>query len=199
MIDPKKLAEQQKHSLKGLKGAPSQWLQRFSPLYVKGGNVLDFACGCGRNDRYLSSLGMNVTASDIDERVYPYLEDILGLKFILTDLEDAPWPFEKESFDLIVVNFYLYRPRLKDLASLLKPGGYLVYETFMRPYPEFDGNRARNDDFNLKPLELPDTFRDILSTVAYEETLGEGTDCFQRYIGRKFIKGLNQPVRIINF
>ena len=45
------------HSLKGLKGQPSKWLERFSRLFPKNAKVLDLACGCGRNTKYLSKMG----------------------------------------------------------------------------------------------------------------------------------------------
>ena len=32
------------HSLKGLKGQPSKWLERFSRLFPKNAKVLDLAC-----------------------------------------------------------------------------------------------------------------------------------------------------------
>ncbi len=53
------------HLLKGLKGAPSEWVKRFIPKLPKGGRVLDLACGCGRNTRLLASCGFEVVGADI--------------------------------------------------------------------------------------------------------------------------------------
>jgi SAM-dependent methyltransferase len=184
------------HRIKGLKGDPSKWLERFLPLLPAGAKVLDYACGAARNDRLLSKAGFLVTAADIDPRVAPYAEVIPNTTFVCTDLEHAPWPFAPESFDLVLVNYYLFRPRLKEIANLIKPGGWLIYETFMKPYPEFDKNRARNDDFILRPMELPQTFAGLLDCIAYEESLIDAGDCVQHYLGRKALNGRFEPVTL---
>ena len=112
------------------------------------------------------------------------------------DLEGSPWPFEEEVFDVIVVSFYLERSLFPHLVKSLKQGGYLLYETFMLPFEGFDGNRAKNPDFVLNPLELIDAFRDSLEVFAYEESLIEKGDCLQRFLARKRIAGKNVPVML---
>ena len=47
------------------------------------------------------------------------------------DLEGAPWPFTAGSFDAVVVANYLHRPLFAPIAVSLRPGGLLIYETFM--------------------------------------------------------------------
>lgn len=181
------------HSLKGLHGSPSVWLERFINLFTPT-KVLDLACGCGRNTAYLASWGNEVTAVDVDDRVGPYIRKIPNTRFICANLESEEWPLGEMKFGAIVVNFYLYRPILPKLADMLLPGGYLIYETFMMPYQGFDGNRAKNGDFVLKPLELVERYQTTLSTIAYEQTLSEKGDCFQRYLGRKPINSFDYPV-----
>lgn len=183
------------HTLKGLGGRPSLWLERFTHLFPKGAKVLDLACGCARNTNLLVQGGFDVTGCDIDERCAPFVEKA-GANFIRADLEGDPWPFKPAAFDVIVVEFYLWRKLFPDIEATLKDGGFLVYETFMMPYAGFVGNRAKNPDFVLKPLELPLAFRNSLETVAYEESLSEKGDCFQKYLGRKFVGGVNCPVLV---
>ena len=65
---------------------------------------------------------------------------------------------------------------------------------FRSPFEGFDGNRAKSPDFVLEPLELIDAFRDTLEVFAYEESLIEKGDCFQRFVARKPINGKNVPV-----
>ncbi len=185
--------------LKGLKGSPSTWLERFISLIPTGGTVLDYACGAARNDGYMASWGLKVTGVDKDERCKPYVLAYPNTTFIQADLENGEWPFTDESFDAVLVNFYLYRPVLPKLPGLLKPGGYLLYETFMLPYEGFDGNRAKSKAFALEPLELVDTFRKDLEILAYEETLCDKGDCFQRILARKPIDGKNVPVLLPQF
>lgn len=200
MGDTSSLTTQLKeHSLKGLHGTPSAWLERFVPLFVPGGSVLDLACGCGRNIGYLAGWGFKVTGVDIDERCRPYVEEFPNAKFFQMDVEVQPWPLKGTTFDVVLVNFFLSRKILPFIPSLLNPGGYLVYETFVMPYEGFDGNRAKNADFVLSPLELVDSFRKDLSILAYEQTLGEKGDCFERILARKAVDNINLPVRLFTF
>lgn len=176
------------HSLKGLKGAPSEWVKRFVSKLPKGGRVLDLACGCGRNTRLLASCGFEVVGADIDERCRPYIEAIPGAVFVQADFEGSPWPFEPKSFDAVLVSFYLERRLYQNLFEVLKDDGYLIYETFMLPYPGFDGNRAKNPDFVLKPLELIDVYRDQMEILAYGQEFGEKGDCFQQFLAQKSLR-----------
>ena len=108
------------HAVKGLNAEPSAWIKRFCPLFSPNAKVLDMACGAGRNTKLLASFGNQVTSLDIDERCRPYIEVIPGATFMQADLEGAPWPFEDEVFDVIVVSFYLER-------SLFPQAGRIPY------------------------------------------------------------------------
>ncbi len=53
----------------------------------------------------------------------------------------------------------------------------------------------------LKPLELIDAFRETMEVFAYEESLIEKGDCFQRFAARKPINGKKcsgDPAKRIN-
>lgn len=69
----------------------------------------------------------------------------------------------------------------------------------MMPYQGFDGNRAKNCDFILNPLELADVYRNTMAVLAYEETLSEKGDCFQKILCRKPIDGKNLPVALYDY
>jgi len=142
---------------------PSPWIVRFAPLIKTGGTALDLAAGGGRHTRHLASLGLKVTAAD------KVTEPLAGIdaEIIEADLEDGgPWPFEKRTFDGIVVTNYLYRPTLENLLANLAPGGVLIYETFARGNELFA--RPRNPDHLLKSGELLELVRGRLQVVAYE-------------------------------
>jgi hypothetical protein len=65
------------------------------------------------------------------------------------DLEDTNiWGFADDGFDIVIVANYLYRPRLDDLLGLVRPGGYLAYETFATGNEVF--GRPSNPDFLLQ-------------------------------------------------
>lgn len=150
-----------------LDAPPSPWVQRFARRIAVGGTALDVASGCGRNTRYLRSLGYRVVSVDIDTSK---LVDLLGddrVRVLETDLEGARWPFAGQSFDGVVVTNYLYRPHLADLLASLAPAGVLIYETFAHGNEKH--GRPRNPDFLLRPGELHELCAPQMEIIAYEE------------------------------
>ncbi len=90
----------------------------------------------------------------------------------VVDLESGPWPFNGERFDAVVVANYLFRPRFDLLASLIAPGGLLVYETFARGNERY--GRPSNPAFLLETGELLDRSRRAgLTVLAYETGLAQ--------------------------
>ena len=147
--------------------SPSPWVRRFAPLIPASGVVLDIACGSGRHARLLADMRYRVEAVDRDKAAVALLAGVPGITTRLADLEQQPWPYSPSSFDGVVVTNYLYRPRFDALINLLKPGGVLIYETFMV------GNEAlgkpSNPDYLLRPHELLERVRGRLDVVAFEQ------------------------------
>lgn len=110
-------------------GLPSQWLQRWQHLLPDNARVLDVACGAGRHTRHLLSLGHQVTAVDRDAQALAHLQSTTAI-CVLADLEQGGWPFSAQAFDAVVMTNYLWRPLFGPIISSLKPGGFLVFETF---------------------------------------------------------------------
>lgn len=136
--------------------APSDWMIRHAPRIAPGGKVLDLACGAGRNTRWMAQNGWQVLAVDRDEVALQALRGMPGVSVMVADLEAAPWPFEQQHFDGIVVCRYLHRPLLPLISASLKPGGILIYETFMQGQERL--GRPTNPDFLLQPDELAASF-----------------------------------------
>lgn len=126
------------------------------------GIALDVAAGYGRNALYLAAQGFTVEAIDRDDRALATIaaaateRDLPTLSVHQVDLEvnpAAPPDLGKERYDAILVFLYLYRPLFPALLQALKPGGVLVYETFLidnhlrRQHP-------RRREFCLEPNEL---------------------------------------------
>ncbi len=129
---------------------PSPWVLRWSHLARDGGSALDVACGSGRHMRWLAEHGHPVTGVD---RAEAALRSAAAFgRTVLADIENGPWPFAGESYDLVVVTNYLWRPRLPDIVAVLAPGGVLLYETFAAGN-ETVGKPSR-PDFLLQPGEL---------------------------------------------
>jgi SAM-dependent methyltransferase len=188
-------SEEYRHSkLKGRHGTPSDWIRKFSVLLPDHAEVLDLGCGCGRNTNYLASMGFEVTCCDREPGVEPYLARVPNIHFINTDLENEPWPFGGKQFDAVILTFFLLRGREKDICSVIKPGGFLLYETFMLPYPGYTGNGMRDPRFYLKPLEFVDSFRNDLAICSYQQTQHGDGPCLQQLLARKPVDGKADPV-----
>jgi len=132
-----------------------------------GAQVLDLACGSGRHARALAALGCRVDAIDRDPQCMASLQGIEGIRFDCSDLETEHWPVVADRYDAIVVANYLYRPRLLQLASSLRDGGLLLYETFAAGNERF--GRPSHPDYLLSPFELARTFAPVLHVLAFED------------------------------
>jgi SAM-dependent methyltransferase len=146
---------------------PSAWVRRFAPLMPTGGVVLDVASGSGRHARWLAGSGYRVEAVDRDAQALAALEGVTGLVTRVADLENDRWPYGIADFDAVVVTNYLYRPRFDRLIDVVKPGGLLIYETFMLGNEVF--GKPSNPDFLLRLGELLDRVRPRLTVVAFEQ------------------------------
>jgi SAM-dependent methyltransferase len=147
---------------------PSAWVERFAPL-VPGGEVLDLACGSGRQARHQAAQGHPVVAVDRDAAALAAAAGD-GIVTSQIDLEEegAGWPFGPQRFAGIIVTNYLHRPLLAEMLGSLAPNGMLIYETFA------DGNAAfgkpSNPDFLLQPGELLELARmQGLRVIAFED------------------------------
>jgi SAM-dependent methyltransferase len=147
--------------------SPSPWVLRWAPLVRAGSEVLDLACGHGRNARHFASRGCRLLAVDRDEAALATLTGVTGVVTRAADLEGAAWPFASMTFDAVVVTNYLHRPLFGPILAALRPAGILIYETFMVGNERF--GRPSNPAFLLQPGELLDVVRGQLEVVAFEQ------------------------------
>lgn len=145
----------------------SPWVQRFAPLIPHGGTVLDLACGRGRHARLLAAMGYRVEAVDQDATALASLSSVAGITARMADLETGAWSCGTGRFDGIVVTHYLFRPLFGALIDALKPGGVLIYETFMAGNEAF--GKPSNPEFLLQAGELLERVQPALSVVAFEQ------------------------------
>lgn len=151
---------------------PSGWVRRFASLIRPGGEVLDLACGAGRHARWLAARGFAVDAVDRDADSIAGLGAAANVRPLVADLQGASWPYGGRSWDAILVANYLHRPLFPVLMASLRPGGVLIYETFMAGNERF--GRPSNPAFLLRPGELLETVRGALTVVAFEQgVMGE--------------------------
>lgn len=147
---------------------PSDWVQRWQHLMPAGGRVLDVACGAGRHMAWLSQKGYVCTG--IDRSAEALSAASRHGRTVQADIEGGPWPLIKnglpQTFDVVLVTNYLWRPLFPVLLQSLASGGLLLYETFAQGN-ETVGKPSR-PDFLLQSGELLRLCQD-LRIVAFEE------------------------------
>ena len=131
----------------------SNWVKYcIGELPFKQGYILDLACGKGRHSIFLSNLGYNVVAADIDQDKLNYFNGKLIQKRVI-DVENINnWPLEKKKFNAIIVTNFLNRTIFPLIISSIKKGGYLIYETFSEGHQKIGS--PTNPKYILKPREL---------------------------------------------
>lgn len=143
--------------------AASAWLTEHLALLPRSGRALDAACGDGRNALALARHGLDVDAVDVSDVTIAALraaapERAPGVRPRVVDLEHDP--LDSEAYD-VVVNFnYLQRDLFAALAGALRPGGWLVFETFGPAHLDELGRRV-NPAYVLRPNELLQAFGEL--------------------------------------
>ena len=140
--------------------APSDWLVEHGSLLGGGGRALDVACGDGRNALYLARLGFEVDAVDVSDVTIDALraaapERAPAVHPRVVDLEREP--LAEGEYDVVVSFNYLQRDLFGALERALRPGGWLVVETFSRAHIDELGKRM-NPAYVLDDNELLRSF-----------------------------------------
>jgi SAM-dependent methyltransferase len=153
--------------------------------------VLDLACGRGRHALAAARTGRFVIALDrsrarLAELAGTARASALHVHPLLADVEaNDTIPLASASCGAVLVFRYLHRPLAPEIVRVLRPGGLLLYETFMRKHREI-AEHPRNPAFLLEPGELPRLFS-TLETLRAEEALVEAPapEAVARLVARK--------------
>ncbi len=159
---------------------PSSAVEIFKEKYVQLINTnkdvskkslkgLDLACGAGRDSIFMAVDGWDMTAVDYMPSALLRVNSLAEnnqckIKTIELDLEkielnddESPFlPTWKGYYDLVIVSRYLHRPLLKHIDRLLKPSGFIVYQTFLEGCEKFGS--PKNPRYLLKYGELANAF-----------------------------------------
>ena len=131
--------------------------------------ALDLACGCGRDLVFLALrdwgrvVGIDYLPEQLERtkqlsRNHQVKDGKIEL--VERDLEASGLPLLEfpGTCHLVTVARYLHRPHFAELKKLLKPGGILVYHTFMKGCENSAIGRPRRPQFLLQPGELAENF-----------------------------------------
>ena len=139
------------------------------------GDALDLACGRGANAIRLAQAGLRVTAWDLSAVAIERLNSTARTQrvSITAGVRDViARPPEPESFDLILVSYFLERSLAPAIMRALSPGGLLYYQTFSVNAVSDSG--PSNPAFRLQDNELLALFRPLKVRFYREEgRLGE--------------------------
>lgn len=122
---------------------------------LPGGRALEIACGDGRNALWLARQGFAVDAIDVAFAGLARLaaaarREGLPIQPIQADLEHFPLP--EARYAVVVNTRYLQRSLFASLRRAVRPGGVIVFETFLRDQAGL--GHPRNPAFLLEPGEL---------------------------------------------
>ena len=138
------------------------------------GRVLDIAAGAGRNGLFLARRGDIVEAIDISltalRRACAAAQaEGLQLFAVQADLEAFRLPTDR--YDAAINIRYLQRSLFEPLQRAVKPGGVIVFETFL--IDQCTIGHPRNPAFLLQHGELRSAFTAACELLVYEEGLME--------------------------
>ena len=140
-------------------------MARVVSLHNLRGHALDLACGVGQNAIWLARQGLTVDAVDISpvgiERGRASAAQAgVSVNFILADLD--VWSPQPDCYDLVIGFRFLNRALWPRLRIALRPGGWLIYQTYNVRKLLHAGNSAAEfpAEYLLALGELQDTFAD---------------------------------------
>ena len=128
------------------------------------------------------SKGIDISAEDVNNALALAKESNVLIQAEVVDLE-SDFIIKQGYYDVIICFNYLQRSRIPQIKGGLRPGGVIVYETFIIDQATLFG-KPRNPDFLLKHNELLDMFRDF-RCLRYREGIIEGQKAVASIIAEK--------------
>lgn len=166
---------------------PHQLLLDTLPHLPRRGIALDAAAGVGRDSRGLAAHGLRVVAADISLvalRLNQRRARSLSLPISCVNADMSNFRLSPGSCDVIVNFYFLERAALPMYRSALKPGGWLIFETFVTGFDDLP-----HPDYYLQPGELRAAFPGWETVSRAQEmvppTEGHGLRAVERWVARK--------------
>jgi 2-polyprenyl-3-methyl-5-hydroxy-6-metoxy-1,4-benzoquinol methylase len=142
----------------------------------------------GHNSIWLAQNGWDVDAVDVSDRGLLLADEVaranrVHVQWIAADVDF--WRAEVQAYDVALVFRFLERestPRI--IYEALRPGGWVIYETFSRAQFDRPDNHLRNLDYTLAPGELAESmFSDFEVVLHRVEELKDRS--VERFLGRR--------------
>lgn len=166
-----------------LENQPRQLLLDYAHLLPKQGIALDAAAGVANNGTYLSRRGLHVIALDISINALQLamqraLMESLPLSAAVFDISHLWLPMNY--FDVIVNFHFLKRTTFPVFRQALRPGGLIIFETFLRSNED-----SSTPDYYLEPGELHSAFSDFEIIHWKESSIPATTKVTAQLVARK--------------
>jgi 2-polyprenyl-3-methyl-5-hydroxy-6-metoxy-1,4-benzoquinol methylase len=164
---------------------PAKLLVDFAGILPKG-RALDIAMGEGRNALFLARQGFEVEGLDRNEvaiQACLTTAKSRGLKLVARTVDLEHYPLSRSHYQLITCFYYLQRNLIPQIREALKPGGMVVYETFLIDnHLQFDHPKHR--EYCFEHNELLNFFRDF-RVLFYHEGIIEGQTFVAQLVAQK--------------
>ncbi|WP_295419813.1 methyltransferase domain-containing protein [Sulfurovum sp.] len=179
-----KLKWNKKYQNNPMSDTPIELITKYAGL-ATGNKALDIACGMGRHSKYLASLGFEVDALDVSSLAIASLQDIPHIHAKEVDFDAYILP--KNHYDLVICTFFLKRELFPQIINALKPGGILIYETFVY-HPQNEQVPSKRS-YLLEEGELENAFKAHLELIESREYWTETMKGFKMkkasFVGKK--------------
>lgn len=178
MTDKSKLSDRERWDLRYAtpkpekRSIPTPFLMACLPRLPSSGLALDAAAGAGRNSVALAAHGLQVHAVDVSFHGLQKAQQLAARQGVqlapaVMDLKRGWLP--RQRYDVVVNSYFLLRDLIPVIKDSLKPGGWLVFETFTVAQLEITPHQFKDHpDHLLQPGELRRLFAG-LSMVEYWE------------------------------
>ncbi|MDG6777891.1 methyltransferase domain-containing protein [Thiomicrorhabdus sp. zzn3] len=138
--------------------------------------AIDLGCGGGRDAVYLAKSGWQVIGIDHENRVIKRAKQLAqnsgaSVKWKCCDLKKEGC-LPDSQFDLVMVMRFLNRALFTQIDAMIKPGGFVVFQTFTEGAEAYGS--PKNPNFLLKEGELSEVFADYRIITDKIEKLPDG-------------------------
>ena len=143
---------------------PTPFVTACLPHLPQRGLALDVAAGNGRHSVLLAEHGLWVDAIDISwyglrKAMERAARHGMAIHPIVLDIQQGWLP--DRQYDVVVNSFFLLRDLIPAIKAVIKPDGWLVFETFTIHQLEITPHRFRTQDHLLAPGEALRLFADF--------------------------------------